>query len=309
MRRLACLLLGLAATAWCEENATRLSLRGVKAYQEAHFALAQSFFERAVREARLKGHADEAAMATSNWVDVLLEMGQSQKAGEALAALSPPNRPVASLVYWKRAQVALALGDGVQALAWLDSAESFDPPSAWKSRLQLDRLKARWTNGDTSGVAAQVLRNLPANGQALRPGYLALAADIAMAQSHFAAADSQFAAAIEGYRENHRYGRAAILLWKRAGCAAALGQRQQAVQLLRESLLVAGEIGLDPAQMGDVMSVFVSPQDTSAFAKRLQGRDFGTQDLGRPVANPSPLDAQNEAESRASAPAPLPAPP
>jgi tetratricopeptide (TPR) repeat protein len=287
------------------ESATLLASRGVKAYQEGHYGLAQSFFERSIRDAQLKGLEDQAVMASANLVDVLLEMGQTNKAQQAWMALGQPGKSVAALYFWKAAQIALAQGRAPEALRWLDSALATHPEASWKPGMQLDRLKCRWLVGDTLGLGLELEQNQSDNPK-LRPAHLTLSAEMAMAESQFASADQNLELAIKAYRESHRYARAAVLLWKRAACASALGHRENALVLARQALVLANEIGIEPGGMGEVLAGMFGQVDSLAIAKRLRGSDL---DAARsyPVDKNQGTelgigDAQNEAEKRVSLP-------
>lgn len=266
------------APSLADEDALRLALRGVKAYEEAHFALAAGFFERAVRDAKLKGQDEHAAMATANLVDVWLETGQADKAATALHTLGPAPQPQAALIAWKKAQVSMAQGRTVECGSWLDSAEALRPGEAVKARLELDRLRHRLASGDTVGLAASVIQGLRRASKATKPGFAALSGEIALSHQGYSEADARFGEALDGYREAKRFARVSALLWRQAACATAIGQRERALRLLRESLVLAAEMGLEPGDMEQTLTGF------RAFAKRPHERDFDSREESNPPA-------------------------
>lgn len=286
MRLAACLgmaisLLLLPASAKADDDALRLALRGAKAYEDAQYASAVGFFERATRIARLKGQDEYAAQATANLVDIWLEIGQPEKAAMALNALGPPPPSQAALLAWKKAQVALAQGRLTDSKTWLDSAANLKPDAKVRDRLEFDRLRYRKAVGDTAGFAAMLKTRLHQAPSVLKPGYAALAAEIALSHQGYPEADKLFGEALEGYRKNKRYARLSLLLARQAACASALGERERALLLLRESLVLASEMGLDPGEIEQTLASF------GAFAKRPHERDFEAREDTHPTAHES----------------------
>lgn len=271
-------LLILPGSVRADDDALRLALRGAKAYAEGQYASAAGFFERAMRDARLKGQNEYAAMATANLVDIWLEIGQFEKAGMALNALGPPPPQQAALIAWKKAQTALAQGRYSDCKTWLDSAESLKPNEGMRARLELDKLRYRKAMGDTSGLAAMVKKKLNQAPAHLKPGYTALAAEITLSHQGYLEADKLFGEALDGYRKNKRYARLSFLLARQAACASALGERERALLLLRESLVLASEMGLDPGEIERTLASF------GAFAKRPMESDFEAREDTNPTA-------------------------
>jgi len=299
---MAIFLVSLWSVGEAADNSKQLAYRGVKAYREGHYAMAEAFFEKAVADARVKGERDFASMATANLVDVRLELGRNQEALTALQVLGPVSGRMRALVHWKKAQVELSLGRGDLAKAALDTvlASEFDP--SWKNALELDRLRCDWVLGDTAGLAGILRSRLPEAGKPLRAGYLVLLGDVEFERSEWEKADARYEESIGLYRQASRYARAACLLWRRAECANALGHRERALYLLKDALAIASEVGMDPKGMERVLLGMAGMVDTLSIAKRRAGSDFEKSPLARPPADPGLLETENETESNVGFP-------
>jgi tetratricopeptide (TPR) repeat protein len=296
--------LGLVLPAWAfaGEDAMRLSYRGVRAYEAGHYALAESFFEKSVREALLKGQKEEAAKASANWVDVLMETGQSEKAHAVLKGLGEVPESQQALFHWKQGQVYLAMERPDLALQSFESALVLRPPSEWLGRVNLDKTRAEWLAGDSvqpQKTAEQMARGAPA---LLRPGWQALLADMWMAQGRYSQSDSLLEKALKGYRDGHRYARTTVLLWRQAACASALGQKERSLRILKEALTIATELGIGPGGLEKMLVRFTPQLQDLDIAKSPSGNNLDWQGKNRDATGSLKLEPQNANDKSVSLP-------
>jgi tetratricopeptide (TPR) repeat protein len=299
---MALVIIGFVSPVSATEDARMLCYRGVKAYHEAHFAVAEGFFERAVRDAQLKGNRDEAAMSTANWVDVLLETGQRERAKGTLQSVAPYPMAQAALLFWKSGQINLSMGLPGRALADFDSAASHNPDAAIRQRLHLDRLRAEWMAGILADPSEKLHRFAKEASEDMRPGYTALAAEIALSTEDYLSADSLFEAALIGYREAHRYARAARLLWKQAACARALGHADRALRLLREAMAITREMGVNWPDKASLLSELWPAFPEAHIAKNPLDSEFGLRGERRDAMGTPQTGSQDVMEKSVSLP-------
>jgi hypothetical protein len=98
------------------------------------------------------------------------------------------------------------------------------------------------------------------------------------------------------------WARAACLLWRRAECAHALGQKEKALYLLKEALAIAAEVGMDPKGIESVLLGMAGSTDTLAIAKRRLESDLEKGSFGGSPADHESMGIGNETESNAGFP-------
>ncbi len=212
------------------EDAARLSLRGVEAYQTGRLDLARIFFERAYRQAALQGRLDWVVLSACNLFDVALETRNLEDAERWLDAARDAQGAERAVVLWKQSQLLNVRHEPEAAVGAVDSALALRPLDAdIKVRMQIDRYRYEFALEDSAAWEKSFTAfraDLKTDGKKETIGLWAWAN---MRWRRYAAAESLWSDALDAYRAEHRPLAVGEALAYRALCLHALDRRQEAL--------------------------------------------------------------------------------